>query len=343
MASGRRTRLWSNIAMLAVAFVLGAGARELLFVIDFTPEAEIQIQPATVRIQSANQIEITREALIRYLFDAPALPGELPETEGDGTYAVRMGLGFESLVRLIRAGTPNDRLVIYHAGHAPYGELDSRVVETLAARGYDVIVLEMPLVGVNSEPLTVELPNGPVAISRHDHMAYLDAMTPGSPIRYFIEPVIAMLNEYAATYDDITMIGVSGGGWTTTLATAIDTRIDRSYPVAGTLPLAVHFAREDAWGDWEQTEPSIYAIADYVDLYVLGAHERRQMQVLNQFDPCCFSGDHRAIYEPQVQAAIEASGGGSFDVFLDSDNRQHSLAPRALDAILQDMEIITQQ
>jgi hypothetical protein len=338
MASDRRTRLWSRIAVLVVAFVLGAGARELLFVIDFSPGPETPIQPATVRVQTAGDVAATREALIRYVFDAPALPAERPASVGDGMYTVPMGLGFESHVRVLRPGTPNGKLVLYHAGHAAYAELDSRVVDMLVARGFAVVVLEMPLVGVNSTPLTVELPNGPVTISRHDHMAYLDAMTPGSPIRYFVEPVIVVLNEFASEYDDVTMIGLSGGGWTTTLAAAIDTRIDRSYPVAGTLPLAVHFGREDAWGDWEQTEPTLYAIADYVDLYVLGAHERRQMQVLNEFDPCCFSGDHRSLYEAQVLAAVNASGGGSFEVFLDSDNRQHSISPRALEAIIEDIE-----
>jgi hypothetical protein len=338
MASDRRRRLWFQIGTLAVAFILGAGARELLFVIDFSSTTELPIQPATVRVRTAGQVAETREALLRYVFDAPTLVADRPESLGDGRYRVRLGLGLESDVRLLRSRAPNGRLVLYHAGHAAFGQPDDRVVDAFVERGYDVLVFDMPLVGVNSKPVVVDLPNGPVTISRHDHMAFLDPMTPGSPIRYFLEPVIVMLNEFEDVYDDITMIGVSGGGWTTTLAAAIDTRIDRSYPIAGTLPLAVHFAREDAWGDWEQTVPTLYAIADYVDLYVLGAHQRRQMQVLNEFDPCCFSGDHRAVYERQVQAAIEDSGAGSFEVLLDSDNRQHSLSPMALDAIITEME-----
>ncbi len=87
-----------------------------------------------------------------------------------------------------------------------------------------------------------------------------------------------------------------------------------------------------------QNEPTLYAIADYEDLYVLGAHQRRQLQVLNEFDPCCSGGDHRSIYEPQVQDAVRDAGGGSFAVFMDRDNHQHSIGRAALDLILSDIE-----
>jgi len=69
----------------------------------------------------------------------------------------------------------------------------------------------------------------------------------------------------------------------------------------------VNFAREDSCGDWEQVEATLY-IADYPDLYVLGAYGRRQLQVLNELDPA--AGDYRSLYEPQVKAALRAAGRG---------------------------------
>ena len=338
LPAAKRGRVWQALVVLVVGLILGIGVRQLVFVIDFSPASELPIRPVTVRVQSASQVAETREALVEYLFDEPQLPSSLPIDNGDGTYTVRMQLGLESLVRFFHPTNPNGRLVLYHSGHAGYVEPDQTAVDELVSRGNTVLVFDMPLTGINARPLTVELPNGPVTISRHDHMAYLDPLTPGSPIRFFVEPVVVMVNEFGGQYADITMIGLSGGGWTTTLAAAIDTRIDRSYPVAGTLPMAVQFAREDAWGDWEQNEPTLYAIADYPDLYVLGAHQRRQLQVLNEFDPCCFGGDHRSIYESQVQEALSAAGGGSFDVFVDTDNRQHSIGRMSLEAIYSDME-----
>ena len=49
-------------------------------------------------------------------------------------------------------------------------------------------------------------------------------------MRYFIEPVVLAVNYATQTlgYKNIVMLGLSGGGWTTTLASAIDSRIQVS-------------------------------------------------------------------------------------------------------------------
>jgi hypothetical protein len=329
-------RVWLAVA-LVVAFVLGIGARQLVLDADFNATPEASVAPVTVRVQTPDDIRSTRAAVVGYLFGSPSLPTALPVDNGDGTYTVTMANGITSLVRLHEPASPNGRLVLYHAGHGGYGAPDAMVVDDLVAGGDTVLVFEMPLIGVNAAPIHLDLPNGPVTLTRHEHMAFLDGVTTGSPIRYFVEPVIVMLNAFAPKYDDISMIGLSGGGWTTTMAAAIDPRIDRSYQAAGTLPMAVRFAREDSWGDYEQVDPGLYAIADYPDLYVLGAAGRRQIQVLNLHDPCCFGGDHRAIYEPQVQAALQAAGGGFFSVYLDPDNTEHSISRAALTAIEADI------
>lgn len=326
-----------TILLMLVAFALGAAARQLLFVIDLDQPTPIPVRPVTVRIESAGHVAQTRQLLTEYLFGLPDLPADPPIDLGDGTYTVRMQNGFNSVVSYMLPDVTNGRLALYHAGHAAYGPTDQPVVNGLLSAGFAVLVFDMPLVGVNAGPLTVDLPNGPATISRHDHMGLLDPITEGSPIRYFVEPVVVMLNRFAAEYTDISMVGLSGGGWTTTVTAAIDLRIDRSYPAAGTLPLNVLLASPDNWPDWEQTDESLYALADYADLYVLGAHERRQMQVINENDPCCFGGDHRSLYLEQVQAAVASSGGGAFAVFLDTDNREHSIGPAALAAILADM------
>ena len=60
-------------------------------------------------------------------------------------------------------------------------------------------------------------------------------------MRYFVEPVVLTAN-YALThlnYTRIYMAGLSGGGWTTTLAPAIDKRIVGSFPIAGSVPCSM--------------------------------------------------------------------------------------------------------
>ena len=56
-------------------------------------------------------------------------------------------------------------------------------------------------------------------------------------MRFFIEPVWLTIN-YAKSigYEKIVMAGLSGVGFTTHMASAIDTRIGLSIPVAGSIP-----------------------------------------------------------------------------------------------------------
>ena len=59
-----------------------------------------------------------------------------------------------------------------------------------------------------------------------------------SPVRYFLEGVVLVTN-YALNvlkYKRIVMVGLSGGGWTTTVAAALDPRISLSMPIAGSVP-----------------------------------------------------------------------------------------------------------
>jgi len=65
------------------------------------------------------------------------------------------------------------------------------------------------------------------------------------------------------------MIGLSGGGRTTTVYAAVDPTIGCSFPVAGTIPR--YLRSGGSVGDREQNEPSFYRLAGYLDLYLLGA------------------------------------------------------------------------
>lgn len=338
MARTRSVTIGLQVALLAVAFGLGVGARQALFEFEPRPDAPAVAGPVTLRVSDAAAASATRTAILRYLFGRPALPVDRPERNADGSYLVKLQHSLTSTVQLLRPSNSNGRLTLYHAGHTAYGEVERPMVDALLAAGDTVLVFDMPLIGVNEQVVSILGPNGLYEISRHDHLAYLDEMTEGSPIRFFVEPVVVMLNELAADYDEVAMVGLSGGGWTTTLSAAIDPRIERSYPVAGTSPMAVRFARPDSWGDWEQSDPGLYELAGYEDLYVLGAQNRRQLQVVNEFDPCCFGGDYRSIYLVQVQVALRELGGGTFDVFVDTENGAHSIGRAAIARILADLD-----
>jgi len=327
------------VLLIGIAFVAGALFRHVIGSLDLSQPQEFPVHGVTTRVQTQAEVAATRTKLIRYVFGQDTLPTELPTLDSEGNYTVHMANGFDSHVRVLRPDNQNHRIILYHAGHTAYGAGDELAVGGFLERGFTVLLFDMPLIGENAAPVTAQLPDlGLVTVSTHNEMPYLDPITDGSPIRYFVEPVVVMINQFAATSYDISMAGLSGGGWTTTLAAALDRRIAQSYPAAGSVPLVIRFAKEDSWGDWEQIEPSLYAIADYPDLYVLGASGRRQLQVLNEFDPCCFSGDHRSVYEPQVKSALQSAGGGTFDVYLDTVNREHSISRAAFDVIVSDVE-----
>ncbi len=103
--------------------------------------------------------------------------------------------------------------------------IEQAVLNHFLPAGYSVLFVSMPLYGPNKDP---RYPN-PVS---HDTFY---AQTPNA-IRYFLEPMVAFVNYLEPSYRRIVMVGLSGGGWTTVVYSALDTRIAQSYPVAGSYP-----------------------------------------------------------------------------------------------------------
>jgi pimeloyl-ACP methyl ester carboxylesterase len=173
-------------------------------------------------------------------------------------------------------------------------------------------------------------------------------MKSGHPVQLLLTPVAVVLN-YAQPlgYESVFMTGVSGGGWTTTVYAALDPRITRSYPAAGTLPLHLREDRNRTnsaqrpadWGDYEQTIPELHSIANYLDLYILSSlgGQRKQLQIVNLYDSSCFNGEAFRAFEDVVNERVRNLGGGSFEVFLDTNNRTHSISRDAMNVILQDI------
>ena len=302
---------------------------------------------------SAQELAAKRQRLIRFLwgeagFPAAQTPHSVTKGIADSRYAgltnlagvaerveVRMEFGARSIIYLFHPRSSNGQLLIYHQGHGGDFFRGVNTIRFFLRHGYAVAAFAMPLLGMNGQ-LVIETPDGSITLRQHNDLRVLESDV-FSPLKFFVEPVTVFLNyaveEYA--YDMVAMVGLSGGGWTTTLAAALDPRIARSYPVAGTLPLYI-----SPGGDYEQTHPGLYALANYPELYVLGTYGgmRRQIQVLNRYDPCCFGGTGFRLYEEQVARTAQRVGNGLFSVFLDDTHREHKISEAALAAILNDLE-----
>lgn len=295
------------------------------------------LQPV-IHIRDKEDVETIRQALLEFIFGASELPATLPEPSGGGML-VRLPNGFTSFISVFTPDASNGALVIYHTGHEGFTVRDRAVIQTYLKAGYTVWSLNMPLVEQQPSGVAVTLPSlGHLTIHEHRQMTYLDEITDGHPMRYFVEPVIAAVNRAEEMgYSDIFVTGLSGGGWTTILAAALDLRIDASYPIAGGLPLSMRFDQPKRnWGDWEENLPELFQIASFEDLSILGAAGRSQIQVLNEYDICCYNDSRYLDFVPAIKSVVELLG-GRFEICWSESEFLHRANPAALQVILADM------
>lgn len=307
-------------------------------------------------IKSPADIVATRNELITLLWGVAALPKTRPSSivsgfddpryKGFGALeridklVVTMDFGLESHVYHFIPKVPTRHVVLYHEGHDGDFYNSREQIKRLLEDGYAVVAFCMPLMGLNNQPTIEGKRSGKLKLTSHNQMAYLTPKS-GHPIQYFIEPVVAVLNylEARSQYDAVSMVGLSGGGWTTTMAAAVDTRIGKSFPVAGSYPLHLRSNAERDWGDYEQVDPKIYSEVGYLELYVLGASGvgRKQLQVLNKYDSCCFRGTKWMSYRDAVAQRVRDLGPGEFDIFGDASHADHVLSPLAMTRIREEL------
>jgi len=329
------------------------------------------LDDSRVTIRSAADVAARRQALISYIwgnegFPSAAMPSlmirsaaspvanldnvervdeldfTMPATLTTGAAVPVTTTGYHFIPRSWK----KSHAVILHQGHTCTDDDDEstqdapagmwRTLNALLSEGYPVVALFMPFMDAKS-----------CGAQTHGWMfENIDSST-SSPIKYFLEPTARTLNYLQANYpqyDDFSMVGLSGGGWTTTIYSAIDTRITLGVSVAGSLPLYMRSGL--SIGDDEQFWSSFYSIAGYPDLYVMDAvgpgWNRRHVQVLNRGDNCCFGEAeystaglprlqgltwNQAVrgYEADVQAVLNNTG-GSFRVEVDEFATVHEIS-----------------
>lgn len=292
-----------------------------------------------------------RRELIRLIWGQDALPSRAPDAieagAGDPRFAglpglaraerlrVRMDFGIDSTIVHLVPARPNGILVLVHDGHSDVFALRG-LVARLLERGYAVAAFAMPLYGGNARPAVCAGQLGRIVLDHHDKLRLLRPPA-GLAHQYLLEPVPVVLNRLAPLYRSVAMVGLSGGGWVTTLAAALDPRIARSFPVAGSSPPDIAPAR--VWHEYEQGDPALHTRISHLDLYVLGAagRGRSQLQILNEFDDCCFAGRGAESYRAAVAARARALG-GRYDLLIDSSHARHQLSPWATERILAALE-----
>jgi hypothetical protein len=306
-----------------------------------------------ISIKNEDDIDSKRNALIQYIWKEEGFPHSKLPTKTDeqvnsnmlnlkqiDRIDVSMDYGVNSTIYHFQPINSNGKLIIYHQGHRGNFSYGLPTIQYFLVEGYSVMAFSMPLLGMNSQP-TIDFPRfGKFKMDSHEQFILLDSEN-FSSIKFFVEPVAAALN-YADdyyNYSSYSMIGISGGGWTTTLYAALDPRISRSYPVAGTLPMYLRSNSSRNWGDYEQHLPELYETANYLELYIMGSYgeNRKQLQILNKYDENAFCGVNYQTYDKIVGDEVNRLGKGEFQVYLDDTHDEHIISSTALHVFFSDL------
>ena len=304
-----------------------------------------------VDIKTNEDIQKKRQQLINHIWKSNSLPSQQPTIEDNYVderfsdlrnlqkiekISLDMDYGFISHSYLFLPENSNGKLIIYHQGHSGGFINGKQTIQDLLDSGFSVAAFSMPLVGMNNQP-TVNIENiGPVKFLKHNQFVILESEE-FSSLTLFFTPINATLNylENNYSFSEFHMVGISGGGWTSTVYPALDTRISKSFSVAGSLPLSLRNISDDV-GDYEQFYPQLYSISNYFEIYALSSigNDRAFYQIFNKNDPCCFAGETFKVNHEPLKKFVLQFNSGYFDIILDDTHDKHIISPFAIELII---------
>ena len=311
-----------------------------------------------VRIDGKSDIEKKRNDLTRFFWSVGSLQHsdhitfrpQLPEVESDisdfrynnfqnlkriDKLTVEMEYGINSVSYLFIPEKSNEKLILYHHGHDGDFLLGKDTIQFFLDRDFTVLAMTMPLVGMNNQPI-VEIDGlGEMKLISHNQFKLLESNN-FNPMKLFLDPVETNLNfvEKEYNFKRYSIVGLSGGGWTAVVYSAVDDRISDTFSVAGSIPFYLKVSERDI-GDYEQTNIDLYEITNYLELYVLSAYgdDRKHVQIFNKNDPCCYSGNGHESYEFFIKDRLLQLGKGNFQIFIDDTHREHKISNTVLEYI----------
>jgi len=314
-----------------------------------------------IRIYDKSDIDKKRNFLTEFFWDVGSLQrvkdkSQLPEVESgisDSNYkdfqnlkridrlTVEMEYGINSVSYLFLPEQSNEKLILYHQGHGGDFLLGKDTIQFFLDRNFSVFAMSMPLLGMNNQPV-VEIDGlGKIKLNSHNQLRLLEANN-FNPMKLFLDPIQINLNFLDKEYNfkQYSMIGLSGGGWTTVVYSAIDERISNSFSVAGSMPFYLRVDDRDM-GDYEQRNIELYQNVNYLELYVLSAYGdgRKHVQIFNKNDPCCFSGNGYETYEFVIKDKILQLGKGDFQIFIDDTHNQHQISDHILKLVHENISL----
>ncbi len=229
-------------------------------------------------------------------------------------------------------------VVIFHEGHLQGGRWeesetanDLKVISDLLGRGHVVVFMSMPLTWENPRQVIQHPRYGRISIEIHDQFRLLENDLGFNPLRLFLEPVKAALQEVRERFpgEETCLLGLSGGGWTVEMYAALDPTVRCTISVAGSLPLSMRTmpSVQLSWGDYEQTHPGVLSRMTYHEAYLLAALEpgRTFTKYLIKDDPCCYAVQGDPTFDDDIARFFAETGGGHMEVVIDDTVVHHSV------------------
>jgi hypothetical protein len=309
-----------------------------------------------IHLQDVSSLQKAKDNLLEFLWKQTYLPEKLPDAvefdiddprfssmknlESIDKITINMEHDVNSISYLFKPLVSNNELILYHQGHRGDFFEGKNTIQFFLDNNYSVLAFSMPLLGMNDKPIIHHSEFGRIQLTTHNHFELLESNS-FTPISLFVEPPVVALNhiEENFNFNSINTVGLSGGGWTIMMLSAIDSRIDQSFSIAGSYPI---FLRNDPenFGDYEQHNLSLYKITNYLDLYTLASYgeNRKFIQIFNKFDPCCFHGESFFQYKDAIKKNISSFENGHFDIFFDDTHKEHKISNNALGKIINSLK-----
>ena len=295
-----------------------------------------------ISINSREDYVQKKESIIKFLFKKNELPYELkpkiyrknldnnfPNAINIKRFEHIMKFGVDSKADYYQSKVRNKNLIIYATGHNKNVKDTNKKINYFLKKGYDILKIDMPLKVNNSRP-TVFIENlGPLVIGHHDRFKFLEGKIEGHPLKFYIEPVIVFLNYLKSNnnYENVSMIGLSGGGWTTLVSSAIDKNINYSFIVSGPKPLM--FKNPYDYDCYEISHKSFTALVNYFDLYIMSSlgSKNALIEIININEKNNFS---HSLYEKHIVDSLNKIGKSYYAIQVDKKNFNHSLSDESL-------------
>ena len=313
-------------------------------------EASVDVRSRMVA-KSPSDLAALREKIIRHMWPS-GLPldrraADLRETKLISSvrrayeFTVKLDLGLSSRTTFLEAAKGDDCLMVFNDGHYVRGGRFNngpgwRIVERLLKAGCDMLFVSMPLY-FDRQPVFARKSSGE-RIRLREHNAFFEIDNSDRwALRFFLEPTIVSLNEVLdrKDYRKVGMVGLSGGGWSTILLAALDTRITHSYPSLVVLPPPTQPVTKHFNPHFEYIYPPLFKVVDHYSLMLMGvvSPARDAIHSYTRSD-IVFAGNKTAAFAPQVSAIAQELNGGNIRVFVDQTSGDHAITPKIADVIL---------